>query len=159
MLTRLNCRVAFLNDMTNPRPPTQTQTPSKKKKQKSQKHSATDMYPPLSPEPLYDALYRSKSFDYTKKGRQEDAEEFCGFLLEGLERELLQGCDEVGNTEMEDETWMEVGPRKKTLMTRKVRPPSLVLPQNSHIIDNPQNLTNLPSLWRLNALCSEISRD
>lgn len=132
-------RVTFLNEISHPKPPPPETSPSattsKKKKQKSHK-KPTDLYPSLSPEPLYDALYRSKRFDYTKKGRQEDAEEFCGFLLEELERELLQlssgsanASDDrgVGNTQTEDETWMEVGPKKKTLLTRKVLHPLLIV--------------------------------
>jgi ubiquitin C-terminal hydrolase len=44
----------------------------------------------LSPEYVYDALRGLKRFD-SMKGRQEDAEEFLGFLLDGLHEEFLAG--------------------------------------------------------------------
>jgi ubiquitin C-terminal hydrolase len=44
----------------------------------------------FSPEYVYDALRGLKRFD-SMKGRQEDAEEFLGFLLDGLHEEFLAG--------------------------------------------------------------------
>jgi ubiquitin C-terminal hydrolase len=44
----------------------------------------------FSPEYVYDALRGLKRFD-SMKGRQEDAEEFLGFLLGGLHEEFLSG--------------------------------------------------------------------
>lgn len=40
------------------------------------------------PEYVYDALQKTKRLD-SKKGRQEDAEEFFGFLLDGLHEEFF----------------------------------------------------------------------
>jgi len=82
----------------------------------------------FSPEYVYDALRGLKRFD-SMKGRQEDAEEFLGFLLDGLHEEFLaaikkaepknQQSDKAcvkGNQKEDD--WMEVGRKNKTSITR-----------------------------------------
>ncbi|KAJ3415974.1 hypothetical protein HDV05_003571 [Chytridiales sp. JEL 0842] len=80
---------------------------------------------PFAPEYIYDTLRTLKKID-SIKGRQEDAEEFLGFLLDGLHEELLivqhgKAAKEVEAEEEPTETdsWMEVGPKKKTVVTRR----------------------------------------
>lgn len=105
------------------------------------------------PEYVYDALRNYKNID-TIKGRQEDAEEFLGFLLDGLHEEFLDiMSEEAGvvvnangddhssvpvsvsvsaspsptasptratphNQQQQQDNWIEVGPKKKTTITR-----------------------------------------
>lgn len=88
--------------------------------------------PPVSPEPIYDALY--KRLD-TQKGRQEDAQEFLGFLLDGLEEELLsvvEGGSEDSVKKEDGGEWMEMGPKKRTVLTRKVHFESTDLFRRTH---------------------------
>jgi ubiquitin carboxyl-terminal hydrolase 10 len=47
------------------------------------------------------------------KGRQEDAEEFLGFLLDGLHEELLPATEE-----QKADSWIEVGKNSKPLVAR-----------------------------------------
>ncbi|KAJ3096305.1 hypothetical protein HDU97_006035 [Phlyctochytrium planicorne] len=93
----------------------------------------------FEPEYVYDALRSLKKIS-SIKGRQEDAEEFLGFLLDGVHEELLlsktpfnysttyQGTVHHGETRQNGhtpartngtDTWMEVGPKNKTLVTRR----------------------------------------
>ena len=74
---------------------------------------------PLTTEVVFDALYQVKKFD-TKKGRQEDAQEFLGFLLDGLEQELLDfqnkkqsEVSDLSGTTKESKEWIEIGSKNK----------------------------------------------
>ncbi|KAI8909773.1 ubiquitin carboxyl-terminal hydrolase 10 [Gorgonomyces haynaldii] len=69
--------------------------------------------PSFAPEYVYEAI-RKKQPD-TVKGRQEDAQEFLGFLLDGLHEELI-GKSSVPKSQ-EDE-WMQVGKKNKTVTAR-----------------------------------------
>ncbi|CAI2163054.1 11379_t:CDS:10 [Funneliformis geosporum] len=77
----------------------------------------------LSPEYVYDALRGLKRFD-SMKGRQEDAEEFLGFLLDGLHEEFLAALKKDNpliqqfDKTVKDDGWMEVGPKNRTSFTR-----------------------------------------
>ena len=62
-------------------------------------------------------------------GHQEDAEEFLGFFLDALEEELLS-IAQVANPKTEehpdgassqDDGWLEVGKKNKSMTTRTVR--------------------------------------
>jgi len=107
----------------------------------------------LEPASIYNYLLNSLSPTDTFKvveGRQEDAEEFLTFLLNGLNDEMLalfksvdesQGQETVGSADMdaaavpeedeeEEDEWQEVGPKNKSVVTRrgaqgncKIRPP------------------------------------
>ncbi|KAI7884255.1 cysteine proteinase [Lichtheimia hyalospora FSU 10163] len=71
---------------------------------------------PFVPEYVYDALRGQKRFD-SLRGRQEDAEEFLCFLLDGLHEEMVSVLKEK---KLQDEKaangngWVEVGPNNKT---------------------------------------------
>ena len=99
---------------------------------------------PFAPEFIYRALQQYRR-NAAVMGRQEDAEEYLGFLLDGLHEEFLsvikkqkaEGLDAQGspkskktatdfgelkaaNTD-DDSDWLEVGPKNKTAVTRDVR--------------------------------------
>uniref|UniRef100_A0A8C5QK24 Ubiquitin carboxyl-terminal hydrolase n=1 Tax=Leptobrachium leishanense TaxID=445787 RepID=A0A8C5QK24_9ANUR len=88
---------------------------------------------PFEPTYIYRLLTVSKS-TLSEKGRQEDAEEYLGFVLNGLHEEMLSlkkllcpqndsTCDEVVPhdelAEASDEEWEKVGPRNKSSVTRQ----------------------------------------
>ncbi|KAJ1658958.1 hypothetical protein IWQ61_001896 [Dispira simplex] len=84
----------------------------------------------MVPEPVYNALRSLKKFD-SMKGRQEDAQEFMGYLLDGLHEEMLsiiRGSDASKGSEnkstsalsdnSQDQGWLEVGKRNRIATTR-----------------------------------------
>ncbi|KAF2867814.1 ubiquitin carboxyl-terminal hydrolase-like protein 10 [Massariosphaeria phaeospora] len=87
---------------------------------------------PLAPEYVYDVIKRLPRFDNMKRGQQEDAEEFLGFLLAGLHDEcahviksgksnnsgepvMSPASDRSGSL---DGGWLEVGPKQKPSITQ-----------------------------------------
>ncbi|KAJ2963600.1 hypothetical protein NQZ79_g1386 [Umbelopsis isabellina] len=86
---------------------------------------------PFAPEYVYDALRGRKRFD-SMKGRQEDAEEFLCFLLDGLheemiadvpKKEVVKELEEISSTVNEMDGWMEVGPKNRTSTVRTMEVP------------------------------------
>ncbi|KAK3833494.1 MAG: hypothetical protein JOS17DRAFT_773754 [Linnemannia elongata] len=99
------------------------------------KKNQPDYGPPFVPEYVYDALRGLKRFD-SMRGRQEDCQEFLGFLLDGLHEEFFAAMKERplealpnGDAEHEenesgvsDDEWMEVtGPKNKASFTRSTQ--------------------------------------
>jgi ubiquitin carboxyl-terminal hydrolase 10 len=100
---------------------------------------------PLTPEYVYDVIKRLPRFDNMKRGQQEDAEEFLGFLLAGLHDECVHiikngkqtqsANGNISKSEQSDSVdggWEEVGPKQKTAIT-----------QNSGAIDIESPLTKI----------------
>ncbi|KAF8830898.1 hypothetical protein HHX47_DHR1000250 [Lentinula edodes] len=121
---------------------------SSKGKERSMTPQPEDDLCPFIPTGIYDALKTKKQFDSMRGGQQEDAEEFLGFYLEGLEEELttltetlthgesgtlLEGknkkkgataveeTEEDAPPEAEQDGWMEVGKRNRTVVTRTIK--------------------------------------
>ncbi|XP_051986808.1 ubiquitin carboxyl-terminal hydrolase 10-like isoform X2 [Xyrauchen texanus] len=118
--------------------------PSKTKQQAAGEKTVKDIRPgvPFEPTYIYKLLTLIKS-SLSEKGRQEDAEEYLGFILNGLHEEMLalkklispqekaptpngpesQPDVEEDSAEKEEEgsedEWEQVGPRNKTSITRQ----------------------------------------
>ncbi|KAF2839100.1 cysteine proteinase [Patellaria atrata CBS 101060] len=86
------------------------------------------------PEYVYDVIKRLPRFSTMRRGHQQDAEEFLGFLLEGLHDECAQVMKDISSianpSELTSPTtersssigttdgWLEVGPKQKAAITR-----------------------------------------
>lgn len=121
--------------------------PSKAKQQATGEKMIKDIRPgtPFEPTYIYRLLTLIKS-SLSEKGRQEDAEEYLGFTLNGLHEEMLalkklispqeektstpngpgshpataeEGTAEKDGEEGSDDEWEQVGPRNKTSITRQ----------------------------------------
>ncbi|EME38951.1 hypothetical protein DOTSEDRAFT_75600 [Dothistroma septosporum NZE10] len=89
---------------------------------------------PCTPEYVYEVIQRLPRFAGMRRGHQQDAEEFLGFLLEGLHDEcvkVMQGQTDthrqqigiscpgsVASATAADDGWLEVGPKQKAAETR-----------------------------------------
>ncbi|KAI3637041.1 hypothetical protein MIR68_004747 [Amoeboaphelidium protococcarum] len=80
------------------------------------------------PEYVYDALRADKRFN-SQKGQQEDAEEFLGFLLDGLHEEFLLAASIGSQMQQLDDTL--ASPTSQSSRVSSSQQPSLPLPHGS----------------------------
>lgn len=86
---------------------------------------------PITPEYVYETIKNLPRFSSMRRGHQQDAEEFLGFLLDGMHDECaavikkqadndtdLTTTPEVASP-TEDNGWLEVGPKQKASVTRE----------------------------------------
>ncbi|KAJ3179155.1 hypothetical protein HDU87_003113 [Geranomyces variabilis] len=75
----------------------------------------------FAPEYIYTALQETGYFEKAAKGRQEDAQEYLGFLLDALHEELLAmhkaSSSPTSTVEPQPQSWVEVGKKNKALET------------------------------------------
>ncbi|KAJ3145087.1 hypothetical protein HDU86_001158 [Geranomyces michiganensis] len=73
----------------------------------------------FAPEYIYTALQETGYFEKAAKGRQEDAQEYLGFLLDALHEELLAKEKAASPTPAAEQpqSWVEVGKKNKALET------------------------------------------
>ncbi|KAM0453447.1 hypothetical protein ACHAPV_006229 [Trichoderma viride] len=87
---------------------------------------------PFTPEFVYDAIRQLSRFDSMRRGHQQDAEEFLGFLLQSLDdecthvmKDLSLGPEEVpssntstGGSVAASDDWLEVGRKQRAAVSR-----------------------------------------
>ncbi|KAL2261828.1 hypothetical protein VTK26DRAFT_3212 [Humicola hyalothermophila] len=95
---------------------------------------------PFTPEFVYDAIRKLPRFASMRRGHQQDAQEFLGFLLEGLHDECVQvmrtapastastapssslpsptSSSRANDAPEGGDDWLEVGPRQRSAITR-----------------------------------------
>lgn len=102
------------------------------KNQKKDQGVSIDYDLPFEPSWMYKVLNGIRSDSFLVEGRQEDAEEFLGCLLNGLNDEMLElmklvksdlasnKFDTKSNDEEADKEWQVMGPKNKGGITRQI---------------------------------------
>lgn len=96
---------------------------------------------PFTPEFVYEAIRKLPRFASMRRGHQQDAEEFLGFLLEALHDECTNVLRRLpatsdssatasnANTPTDaNNTWLEVGPKQRSAETRSSGHPDITSP-------------------------------
>ncbi|KAK7431771.1 hypothetical protein QQZ08_001711 [Neonectria magnoliae] len=81
---------------------------------------------PFTPEFVYEAIRQLSRFASMRRGHQQDAEEFLGFLLQSLDDEcitvmgssLFSDVSEDGTATTGQDDWLEVGRKQRAAVTR-----------------------------------------
>ncbi len=85
--------------------------------------SVPDDENPLTPDVVQDAMIAQGNFNMVR-GRQEDAQEFLGYLLDGLHQEWVKATSTEPSTDKThlviDDEWLQVGKHNKQNKTRHV---------------------------------------
>ncbi|KAI0247916.1 hypothetical protein BJV78DRAFT_1285139 [Lactifluus subvellereus] len=126
----------FVYEEKKASPAQQPQQAARGKAKEEEEKKEDDGVDSFIPTYVYDAMKEKKRFDNMRGGQQEDAEEFLGFYLDGLEEELLallasskppqptSSAPKVEEREEESQSgegWTEVGKRNKVVLTRTVK--------------------------------------
>lgn len=84
----------------------------------------------FGPDNIYKSMQGNSRFNSMQRGHQEDAEEFLGFLLDGLHEEFLHSLKELASEATidldeglathakADTEWLEIGKKQKVAVTR-----------------------------------------
>ncbi|KAF2861422.1 cysteine proteinase [Piedraia hortae CBS 480.64] len=74
---------------------------------------------PATPDYVYEAIRKLPRFSNMRRGHQQDAEEFLGFLLEGLHDEcaMVMQSQPESQDEKPVDGWLEVRPKQKVSVT------------------------------------------
>lgn len=77
-------------------------TTSLSKKNRQNINVNSEFGSPYNPQSFYQRINKTQTFLHLKWGEQEDAEEFLGYLLNGIHDEFLAVLKNMGNEELED---------------------------------------------------------
>ncbi|TGZ84612.1 cysteine proteinase [Ascodesmis nigricans] len=86
----------------------------------------------FAPEFVYETIRQLKRFSHMRRGHQQDAEEFLGFLLDGLHEEAVEVMSKNSSNPVitngvdvneKENGWMEVGHKQKPATTRTTETP------------------------------------
>jgi ubiquitin carboxyl-terminal hydrolase 10 len=82
--------------------------------------SGSKKLPPYLAESFYNTISSHHKFKHLQRGRQEDAEEFLGYLLDALDDELREAVESSSSASKEPDPsqWIEVGKHSRHIQSR-----------------------------------------